>query len=149
MKIRPVWLLLCTFGLVLHGYAQPPQPENATTNSGHGYLGARIGDEVVAVDSSNQVACSIRVATVLEDTPAEAAGLEVGDIILAFGTQKVESTDALLEKCRLACPGAPLEITVSRNAQIKQLKVVMGDILADRNRWTLVYHCPYCGCSTF
>lgn len=48
----------------------------------------------------------VAIGTVFDDSPAQRAGLMVGDVILSVGETAVESSDALLKAIALAKPGS-------------------------------------------
>src|SRR4051812_14297263 len=60
---------------------------------------------------------------VLDDTPAEAAGLEKGDVIVALEGEKVTDGIALIVSIRAHQPGETLAFTVLRDGKEKMLQV--------------------------
>ena len=52
---------------------------------------------------------------------AEAAGLQVGDVITKVGDQKVESSDALVAAIRSAAPNTAVDITYTREASAQSV----------------------------
>ncbi len=65
----------------------------------------------------------ILVRAVESDSPAERAGIERGDLIVAAGDQPVERIDTLYEVLDGATPGGELEFTVLRALEERQLSV--------------------------
>jgi regulator of sigma E protease len=57
-----------------------------------------------------------QISSVLPDSPAQRAGLQAGDVVLAVGGQPVFTPEDLVEAIRTR-PGQPLPITVERNGQ--------------------------------
>src|SRR5262249_38002081 len=57
-----------------------------------------------------------QISSVLPDSPAQRAGLQAGDVVLAVGGHPVFTPEDLVEAIRTR-PGQPLPITVERNGQ--------------------------------
>jgi S1-C subfamily serine protease len=55
------------------------------------------------------------VGEVKSDSPAEAAGMQVGDVVVEVGDQPISSIDALVLTLRTYAPGATVELTVVRD----------------------------------
>ncbi len=66
------------------------------------------------------------VEDVVEDTPAEKAGIEAGDIIFEYGGKKVMDEDDLRKMIRKTKPGAKVQISVFREGKKKSLAVKIG-----------------------
>ncbi len=75
------------------------------------------------------------VNEVVDDSPADEAGLREDDIIIAFGGEKVMSDKDLLELVRDGEPGDEVDIVVMRDNE----KLVLSSVLGDRkkSRWTV------------
>ena len=56
-----------------------------------------------------------RITSVVEDSPAEKAGLQEGDIIVGFGKDTIRGPVGLTKKIRNLEPGDEIEITVLRD----------------------------------
>jgi serine protease Do len=65
----------------------------------------------------------VLVRAVEPESPADRAGIERGDLIVAAGGHPVEQVDALYEALDGASPGAALDFTVLRALQERQLSV--------------------------
>jgi serine protease Do len=65
----------------------------------------------------------VLVRAVEPESPADRAGIERGDLIVAAGGQPVERVDALYEVLDEASPGAELDFTVLRALEERQLSV--------------------------
>jgi regulator of sigma E protease len=63
-----------------------------------------------------------QISSVLPDSPAQRAGLQTGDVVLAVGGQPVFTPEDLVEAIRTR-PGQPLPITVERDGQTLPLTV--------------------------
>jgi serine protease Do len=66
----------------------------------------------------------IEVTVVEEGTPAEKAGLKLGDIILEFNGRAVESFKQLRGFIQDSTPGKAVQISISRNGAAQTLKAV-------------------------
>ncbi len=123
-----------------------------TTSAGWagGYLGIQMQELtpalVEALDLDDD-ATGVLVSEVVADSPAEAAGLRNGDIILGFDGRDVSSTGELRRWVSRADGGEAINLEIIRRGQRQTLSVVMGDTAKlerrrDRNRraprtWTL------------
>ena len=67
------------------------------------------------------------VREVTKDSPAEAAGILVDDVILAFQGRRVESRDQLFDEIGALPAGREITLTVWRNGESKDLRVTLGD----------------------
>ncbi|MCY3924109.1 MAG: trypsin-like peptidase domain-containing protein, partial [bacterium] len=67
------------------------------------------------------------VASVAPGGPAEAAGMEVNDRIVAFDGQPVGSMDELAVAVRLRAPGTEVPVEVVRGDQLIRLFIPLGD----------------------
>ena len=67
------------------------------------------------------------VTGVVHDSPAEAAGLLVGDIIVGFDGQPVQEPEALVTLLRGDRVGKTVPLTVLRGAESKDLSVAIGE----------------------
>jgi serine protease Do len=75
------------------------------------------------------------VNQVHEGLPAEKAGIQHGDVILAVGNSKVDSAADLRYLISRIAPGSTVEITLMRGGEIITLPVALGDrdaLMADR-----------------
>ncbi len=67
------------------------------------------------------------VASVLDGQPAQKAGIETGDVIIAINDEAVEDSNELLHKIAAIDPGNPTEITVWRKGKKLSFKVTLGE----------------------
>jgi len=68
----------------------------------------------------------VRVDDVIAGSPAENAGIRVGDHILAMDGQEVRSPEDLISMVAELRPGADTEVTVLRDAEIMPFHIVIG-----------------------
>jgi len=66
-----------------------------------------------------------RVAAVSPNSPAESAGIEVGDIIIELGGRTITNSDELIVAIRDKAPGDQVSITLKRNDVTKVVKATL------------------------
>lgn len=122
-NLAKLGLVLVIVALVLVG--------TATTRSGKS-ADAWLGVYTQSVDADLARAFDLAVEhgaivnEVVEDSPAEEAGLEDGDVIVAFDGSKVFDADDLLDLIDDSSPGDEIELTISRDGKEKQITVQLG-----------------------
>ncbi|MBQ3076851.1 MAG: trypsin-like peptidase domain-containing protein, partial [Clostridia bacterium] len=67
------------------------------------------------------------VRSVVEDSPAEQAGLKVGDIITAVDELAIDSAQELTERIRETLPGDVVSLTVYRRGETLTILVTVGE----------------------
>ena len=72
------------------------------------------------------------VSQVGPDSPAEQAGIESGDIILAFAGQAIETTSDLPHVVGLITPGTTVDAIIVRDGKERVLNVKVGGLDADQ-----------------
>jgi len=92
---------------------------HAEAGSEKGYLGVAL--ERPDADSGAMI------GQVFEDSPAEEAGLEEGDVVLEFDGNEVENTADLVDAVRGSVPGESVELVVLRDGKKKSIEVEMGE----------------------
>jgi len=95
-----------------------------------GWLGVEIQDvsRQLAESFGLRQAAGAAVTKVVPGSPADTAGLAVGDIILSFDGQGVELSSDLPHLVGSTKAGSKVPVTVFRNGKNKNLKVVVGDL---------------------
>jgi len=71
------------------------------------------------------------VAKVLKDSPAEKAGLEVGDVITRFNDNPVVRSSNLPPLVGISPVGKKVEVEILRKGKVKTLKVTLGELPDD------------------
>jgi putative serine protease PepD len=84
----------------------------------HAYLGVQIGD------ASN--GAGAEVGKIVSGSPADKAGLQVGDVVTSIDGKSVESADDLTAIVATYKPGDKATVTVTRNGSTKTLTVTFG-----------------------
>jgi S1-C subfamily serine protease len=94
-----------------------------------GYLG--IGSMPVTLPArqreGNEAAHGLVVLSVASDSPAEAAGVLVGDILLQFGDDRVSDAESLLTLLRGDHIGRAVPLTVLRGVKRQEIAVTVGE----------------------
>lgn len=106
--------------------------------------GAELPETVAGRQSS-----AVLVTDVFDSTPAQAAGLQGGDIILEAGGKQVESASQLHALVDAAPPGSRLGLVVHRAGEILELEVVVGK--ENLNAWSTIWlgFTPWLSCDLF
>jgi S1-C subfamily serine protease len=97
----------------------PPIKEGsgvALTGPKNGYLGVR-GDPL---------ATECRVGGIVNDGPAEKAGLKTGDIITKFAAEEIGSYEDLIAELKKTKPGDKVKLTIKRDGKEQQIEVTLG-----------------------
>ena len=68
------------------------------------------------------------VAKVLEDSPAEEAGLQVGDVIVEFNGKKVMRSSSLPPLVGRSAVGKDAKVTINRNRSRENIKVRIAEL---------------------
>lgn len=71
------------------------------------------------------------VADVIEDSPAEKAGIKRGDVIIEFKGKKIEGPYTLRNIVAGTPPGEVVELKVVRDGEVKSLMVTIGELSAE------------------
>lgn len=83
-----------------------------------GWVGAVVEEAAVPEESS-----STRIASVEPGSPAEASGLQSGDMILALGNRRITQPDTLLEASFYLRAGESVPITLWRGGKISRVTI--------------------------
>jgi len=70
----------------------------------------------------------ILVAQVTADSPAEKAGLQQGDVIIAFHGETVKDVGRFRNRVSLTPPGSQQQLTIVRHGKRKTLQVTIGEL---------------------
>ncbi len=90
----------------------------------HAYLGVTPKDGSASDGSATRAGAE--VTSVGDGTPAAAAGLKVGDVIVAVNGQRVESADALVGHVREKNTGDDVTLTVLRDGKSLEIKATLA-----------------------
>jgi serine protease Do len=108
----------------------------------YGWLGVRIRDlsesetEDLSVKQGVREGYGVLIAEVLKDTPAEAAGLRAGDLIVSIDGRPIVETRGLQRLVGATPPGRDVKVLVAREGRRRELTIRVGampdDAVADR-----------------
>jgi S1-C subfamily serine protease len=103
-----------------------------------GYLGVMLQDMTPAMAKALQIENDggVLVSDVVDDSPAEKAGLEDGDVIVSFGGKAVTPDTPLTKLVAAAAPGDEVDVVVLRDGKLKTIKVELGERKNDVFAWT-------------
>jgi len=97
------------------------------------YLGAHTALPAFAEDEGDpDLAAGLPVVQVVENSPAEAAGLRMGDAILRVGSTAPRTPEHLEGLVAALPPGTPLELTARRNGALLELSLTTVQRLTPR-----------------
>ena len=102
-------------------------------NSGEikrGFLGVQIGDvsKSLAQQFGFESTDGAFINEVVSDSPAEAGGLEIGDIIVELEGKKISSSHDLRNSVSQKSPGTTVSMEIFRNAGKKTIEVTLGSL---------------------
>ena len=95
-----------------------------------GWLGIVIQDlsDELALGFGVPARSGVLVADVMKDSPAEAAGLRGGDIIIEFAGHATREVPELQRRVAATSPGQPVPLTVLRDKREARLTVKIGEM---------------------
>jgi serine protease Do len=96
-----------------------------------GYLGVVIQaltPELAASFNVPKETKGILISEVAKGSPAEKAGLKVGDVIVELDGQPVDDVGAFRNKVALAGPNATMRLTVLRNKERQTIPITLGNL---------------------
>jgi uncharacterized protein (TIGR03067 family) len=89
---------------------------DSVAEAGKGFVGMLLGKE-------NDV---LVIPTVIENSPAEKAGIRAGDALLSVGIQAVDDIETAVDLVRRERPGSELQLRVRRAGSVKDITVKVG-----------------------
>lgn len=94
-----------------------------TGQASHAVLGANVTDHV---DRSRGITTGAEIASVVDGSGAQKAGLDAGDVVTRVDSVPIESADALIATIRAAEPGGQVQLTYLRGGQSHTVTVTLG-----------------------
>ena len=107
--------------LVTTCMAGPPEKVRRVEAGSSSFLGVQVEEETADEEGG------ARVTSVVQDSPAEAAGIEEGDIIVEFDGDTVRGPVSLTTKIHAREPGDAVSIVVRREGKKVKLEAELGD----------------------
>ena len=94
-----------------------------------GYLGVTIQDVTpeLADALGMSEARGVLVGSVMEDSPAEDAGIKRGDVITEMNDEPIESVEQLRNKIASTEPGKRISLKILRNGETKNVELKLGE----------------------
>lgn len=102
----------------------------ATGKASHAMLGANVQD---AGNAEGGFSKGAEIMQIRPGTAAEAAGLQVGDIVIKFNDRDIANASELTAAVRQQPAGARVTVTVQRGSETLTIEVTLGDA-ADINK---------------
>ena len=104
-------------------------PGGETGNGGQGYIGVYMQDLTSQVRKGLdlKVEKGVLVSGVEEESPADKAGIEDGDVITRFNGKSVASADELRDAVRAVAPGKDAKIDVVHEGNSKSLTLTVSE----------------------
>ncbi|MBN2171989.1 MAG: PDZ domain-containing protein [Candidatus Krumholzibacteriota bacterium] len=94
-----------------------------------GYLGVTLAE--VDVETADDMNLGDRrgalILTVFDDSPADEAGLEAGDVVLEFAGEHVDDAEVLTELVRARQPGDEVKVKVQRGRKTRTCTVTLAE----------------------
>jgi len=102
-----------------------------------GYLGVKLQELTPSMAKALQMddESGVMISEIVDDSPAEEAGLEDGDVILEFNGKTISDNDDLVKAVRGTSPGDMVKVVVLRNGKNKSLEVEIGEREDDNLTW--------------
>ncbi len=83
-------------------------------------------DETTAYNDTLRIR-GARVSSITDDSPAQTAGVQVGDIVVAFDGIRIKDDAHLINVVGLTEVGRDVEVVVLRDSQFRRFRVNLGD----------------------
>jgi membrane-associated protease RseP (regulator of RpoE activity) len=135
-------MLIATVVTIQAGPAQPAHPAHPAApapDSDVGFLGVQLEEETDYAEGG------ARVTGVVADSPAEAAGIEEGDIIVGFDSRAIHGPAGLTKRIHSRQAGDDVQLTIVREGAELTLNVELGErqhlmrsiFIDDGGEWTV------------
>jgi putative serine protease PepD len=90
----------------------------------HAQLGVNATDTQSSTDGAPGLGATI--ATITPGSPAQTAGLQVGDVVTKVDSRRITDADSLIVSIRTHNPGDTVTLTLTRGGATKTIKVKLG-----------------------
>lgn len=114
-------LLICSMALITH------DPGYASGKSKKGWLGVGIREMTPSMRKEYALGdrFGLLITHVVENSPAEDAGLREGDVIVKYDGKTVEMANDFAKKVRRTAPGTNVELLIVRDGEEKEIAVTI------------------------
>ena len=131
--LLPVLILLATSLLVVSTVATCETEKN-------GWLGVSLQELTADLREAMDITSGtgVLITNVVEESPAQEAGIAVGDVILKYNDTAITSPHHLSRLVRKTAPGSKVTVEISRQGKEKSLTVKIGDL--EREMETYSWH---------
>jgi len=132
MKSKIISALLFVFflGMITNdGSGQTHKKIIKIENKGkQGYLGVEIQDVTKKLKEKKNLSVDLGayITGIVEDSPAEEAGIQKGDVITKFGEEAVDDGEELTDAVRAVKPKTKVKVEINRKGEKKIVDVVVG-----------------------
>lgn len=137
-KLRPVGVLLLIVGAALLVALRSDEAfaTRQTDPDRDAWLGVYLQDLTDAMREALHIESDVGVlvSDVVKDSPAEKAGLKVGDVIVEFDGRRIEEADDLVRAVRRSDPGDKVKVVIIRDGKRRTLTVELGEKPRRRRR---------------
>ena len=95
-----------------------------------GYLGATLGDLTPKLERKHDIPVhrGAYISDVVQDGPAERAGIKEGDVIVGFDGKEIEDTGDLISDVRKAKPASDVTVELYRGKEKRTVTVTVGKL---------------------
>jgi serine protease Do len=131
-KLFKVIVILGLVGMMTSsGYSQTrTRVYSYSDGKGKGWLGVNVQDVTPKLQEKKNFSAKsgAYVTEVVEDSPAEKADLQEGDVIVKFDGKEIEDGNDLIDAVRNKKPEAEVKVDIVRKAEKKTLAVTLGRV---------------------
>jgi serine protease Do len=127
MKYRLVVVALVLLASSL-SLAADEGKEIRTKSKRQGWLGVGIQDVTPKFARENELKIKegAYINEIVDDSPADSAGLKKGDVVVDFNGKKIEASEDLTNAVRVTKPGTKASVKINRNGENKIISVNIG-----------------------
>lgn len=127
MKSRLVVVALLIFASAL-SFAEDNAKEIRIKSKKQGWLGVGIQDVTPKFARENKLKIKegAFINEIVDDSPADSAGLKKGDVVVDFNGKKIETAEDLTDAVRETKPGTKAVVKINRSGENKTISVNIG-----------------------
>jgi serine protease Do len=137
----PLLIAVLFLAITIGSAAEQKAKDLPRSSNRPGWLGVSIQDVTpkFAREQELKIKEGAYVNDVVDDSPADSAGLNEGDVIVDFNGTKIEAAEDLTAAVRDTKPGTKVTVKVNRNGEIKSLTAT---IRKNNNRFPFAVAAP-------